>query len=104
MSYQCILTETQGRVGRITLNRPKQLNALSPTLMQELGAALLGFDADDGVGAIVITGNEKAFAAGADIGAISPEEIALSILAEITAIRRKKLRTDYSPAAEKAPA
>ena len=70
MSYQCILTETKGRVARITLNRPKQLNALSPTLMQELGAALLGFDADDGVGAIVITGNEKAFAAGADIGAM----------------------------------
>ena len=70
MSYQCILTETQGRVARITLNRPKQLNALSPTLMQELGAALLGFDADDGVGAIVITGNDKAFAAGADIGAM----------------------------------
>ena len=70
MSYQCILTETKGRVARITLNRPKQLNALSPTLMQELGAALLGFDADDGVGSIVINGNEKAFAAGADIGAM----------------------------------
>ncbi len=70
MSYEFILTETQGRVALITLNRPKQLNALNPKLMQELGAALLGFDADDGVGAILITGNEKAFAAGADIGAM----------------------------------
>ena len=71
MSYEFILTETKGRVALVTLNRPKQLNALSPKLMQELGEALLGFDADDNVGAIVITGNEKAFAAGADIGAMA---------------------------------
>ncbi len=70
MSYEFILTEVKGRVALITLNRPKQLNALAPKLMQELGAALYGFDADDGVGAIVITGNDKAFAAGADIGAM----------------------------------
>jgi enoyl-CoA hydratase len=70
MSYDYISTETRGRVALITLNRPKQLNALAPRLMQELGAALYGFDADDGVGAIVITGNDKAFAAGADIGAM----------------------------------
>jgi enoyl-CoA hydratase len=70
MSYDYITTETRGRVALITLNRPKQLNALAPKLMQELGAALYGFDADDGVGAIVITGNDKAFAAGADIGAM----------------------------------
>ena len=70
MSYEFILAETKGRVALITLNRPKQLNALAPKLMQELGAALYGFDADDGVGAILITGNEKAFAAGADIGAM----------------------------------
>lgn len=70
MSYEFILAEVKGRVALITLNRPKQLNALAPKLMQELGAALIGFDADDGVGAILITGNEKAFAAGADIGAM----------------------------------
>ena len=70
MSYEFILIEVKGRVALITLNRPKQLNALNPTLMQELGAALYAFDADDNVGAIVITGNEKAFAAGADIGAM----------------------------------
>jgi enoyl-CoA hydratase len=68
MSYECILTETRGRVALITLNRPKQMNALSPALMQELGKALYAFDADDGIGAIVVTGSDKAFAAGADIG------------------------------------
>ena len=67
MSYELILTETRGRVGLITLNRPRQLNALSPQLMQELAAALYACDADDGIGAIVITGSDKAFAAGADI-------------------------------------
>jgi len=68
MSYEFILVERRGRVGLLTLNRPKQLNALSPKLMQELGRALLELDADEDVGAMVITGNEKAFAAGADIG------------------------------------
>jgi enoyl-CoA hydratase len=70
MSYENILTEVRGRVALITLNRPKALNALAPKLMQELGTALMAFDADDAIGAIVITGNEKAFAAGADIGAM----------------------------------
>ena len=70
-----ILTELQGqgerRVGFITLNRPQQLNALNDALMDQLGAALLAWDADDSVGCIVITGSEKAFAAGADIGAMA---------------------------------
>jgi enoyl-CoA hydratase len=70
MPYEMILVETKERVGLITLNRPKQLNALSPQLMQELGKALYEFDADEGIGAIVLTGSEKAFAAGADIGAM----------------------------------
>ena len=65
---ELINVEKRGRVGLVTLNRPKQMNALNPQLMQELGAALQAFDADDGVGAMVITGSEKAFAAGADIG------------------------------------
>jgi len=68
MNYEFILTETRGRVGLVTLNRPKQMNALNPQLMQELGKALYAFDADEGVGCMVITGSEKAFAAGADIG------------------------------------
>jgi Enoyl-CoA hydratase/carnithine racemase len=70
MSDSVVLVETRGRVGLLTLNRPKALNALNDQLMDELGAALLKFDADDEIGAIVITGNEKAFAAGADIGAM----------------------------------
>jgi enoyl-CoA hydratase len=68
MSYDLILVEKRGRVGLVTLNRPKQLNALNPQLMQELAKALYEFDADEGIGAVVITGSEKAFAAGADIG------------------------------------
>ncbi|MGB6244752.1 MULTISPECIES: enoyl-CoA hydratase [Gordonia] len=65
--YQTILTETDGRVAVITLNRPKALNALNTELMGEVVEAVRGFDADPGIGAIVITGSEKAFAAGADI-------------------------------------
>jgi enoyl-CoA hydratase len=76
MSYECILTETRVRdergVGIITLNRPKQLNALNDTLMDELGAALRAFDADDAIGCIVLTGSDKAFAAGADIASMAP--------------------------------
>ncbi|OWT75722.1 MULTISPECIES: enoyl-CoA hydratase [unclassified Achromobacter] len=70
MSESLVLVETRGRVGLLTLNRPKALNALNDALMDELGAALLAFDGDDSIGAIVITGSEKAFAAGADIGAM----------------------------------
>jgi enoyl-CoA hydratase len=65
--YEMIATETQGRVAVIRLNRPKALNALCNRLMEELGHALRGFDADPGIAAIVVTGSEKAFAAGADI-------------------------------------
>ncbi|WP_175927327.1 enoyl-CoA hydratase [Burkholderia cepacia] len=68
MAYENILVETRGRVGLVMLNRPKALNALNDALMDELGDALKAFDADDGIGAIVVTGSEKAFAAGADIG------------------------------------
>jgi enoyl-CoA hydratase len=67
MAYQHLLVETRGNVGVITLNRPKALNALSSELMVELTRAVDGFEADDGIGAIVVTGSDKAFAAGADI-------------------------------------
>jgi enoyl-CoA hydratase len=70
MNYEFILAERKGRVGMVTLNRPKQMNALNAKLMQELSAALYEFDGDAGIGAIVVTGNEKAFAAGADIAAM----------------------------------
>ena len=71
MTYETILVETRGRAALVTLNRPKALNALNDQLMDELGAALLAFDADEAIGAIVLTGSDKAFAAGADIGAMS---------------------------------
>ena len=70
MPYENILIETRGRVGLITLNRPKAMNALNDALMDELGDALAAFDADENIGCIVITGSDKAFAAGADIGAM----------------------------------
>jgi enoyl-CoA hydratase len=65
--FENIIAETHGRVGLIRLNRPAVLNALCDAMMQELGDQLLAFDADPAIGAIVLTGNEKAFAAGADI-------------------------------------
>ncbi len=75
-----ILTELRGdgprRTALITLNRPKQLNALNDALMDQLGAALLRFDADATVGCIVVTGSERAFAAGADIGAMATKTFA----------------------------
>jgi enoyl-CoA hydratase len=70
MAYENLLVETLGRVALIRLNRPKQLNALNDALMNELGDALTKLDGDEGIGAIVITGGDKAFAAGADIGAM----------------------------------
>ena len=72
MTYECIEVRTEAeKVGVITLNRPKQLNALNDQLMDELGQALKTFDADEKIGCIIITGSEKAFAAGADIGAMA---------------------------------
>lgn len=66
-NYTAIITEIDGRVATITLNRPEALNALNGTLVRELIDAALGFDADPSIGAIVLTGSERAFAAGADI-------------------------------------
>lgn len=76
VAFENILVEVVGsgdrKTGLIRLNRPKQLNALSDPLMDELGRALLAFDADDGIGCIVLTGSERAFAAGADIPTMAP--------------------------------
>lgn len=71
MQYENILVETHDKVGLVRLNRPKALNALNDQLMDELGHALLAFDADEQIGCMVLTGSEKAFAAGADIGAMA---------------------------------
>jgi len=67
MSYETIVVETKGKVGLVRLNRPNALNALNAQLIRELSAAIDGFEADDAIGCIVITGSDKAFAAGADI-------------------------------------
>jgi len=71
MAYETILAETRDRVALVTLNRPQRLNALNDALADELGAALEGYDADPSISVIVITGSDKAFAAGADIGAMA---------------------------------
>jgi len=72
MAYELIDVRTEaGKVGIIQLNRPKQLNALNGDLMDEMGAALKAFDADPAIGCMIVTGSEKAFAAGADIGAMA---------------------------------
>ena len=80
MPYEMIETRTEGpdarQVGIVTLNRPKQLNALNDQLMDELGQALQAFEADDSVGCIILTGSEKAFAAGADIAAMAKFDFA----------------------------
>ena len=72
MAYETIIVETRSRVGLITLNRPQALNALNTTVMSEMVAALKVFQEDAGIGAIVVTGSEKAFAAGADIKQMQP--------------------------------
>jgi enoyl-CoA hydratase len=71
VSYENIIVETRGKVGLITLNRPKAMNALNDKLIDEISAALDGFEADPDIGCMVITGSDKAFAAGADIGAMA---------------------------------
>jgi enoyl-CoA hydratase len=74
MTYQNILVETKGRVGIIRFNRPQVLNALNKALVAELNAAVDAFDADPNIGCILVTGNEKAFAAGADIKEMADKE------------------------------
>jgi enoyl-CoA hydratase len=75
MSYELILTEKRNRVGLITLNRPQAMNALTNALLREVMDALADYDRDQGIGAMVITGNEKAFAAGADIKEMADKSI-----------------------------
>ena len=70
-TYETLLVETRGRVGLIRFNRPQRLNALNDALAKELAAVLHAFDDDPGIGCIVLTGNDRAFAAGADIGAMA---------------------------------
>ncbi|HRQ31962.1 MAG TPA: enoyl-CoA hydratase-related protein [Anaerolineales bacterium] len=95
MTYLSILVETRGRVGLVALNRPRALNALNYALMDELMRALAIFDADDAIGAIVITGSDRAFAAGADIKEMANKSATdmtqndpISIYGQIRSIRK----------------
>lgn len=82
-AFETLLVETRGSVGLITLNRPKALNALNATLIAELGRALEAFESDEAVGAVVIAGSEKAFAAGADIREMAEKSFADVYLADL---------------------
>jgi enoyl-CoA hydratase len=85
MSYENILVETRGRVGLIRLNRPQALNALNRALLRELGEAVDAFDADDNIGCMVITGSDKAFAAGADIKEMADKTFIEAFLGNLVA-------------------
>jgi enoyl-CoA hydratase len=82
MTYANVIVETHGAVGLIRLNRPQALNALSAALIEDLNAALAAFEADDAIGAIVLTGSEKAFAAGADIKEMQDKSFAEAFLGD----------------------
>ncbi len=98
MSYECITTRIEGdKVAIITLNRPKQLNALNDQLMDELGAALKAFDADPAIGCMVITGSEKAFAAGADITAMAKFSFADAFKGDFITRNWETIRTIRKP-------
>jgi enoyl-CoA hydratase len=85
MSYENILVETRGRVGLIRLNRPQALNALNRALLRELGEAVDAFDADAKIGCMVITGSDKAFAAGADIKEMADKTFIEAFLGDLAA-------------------
>ena len=85
MSTETIIVETRGKVGLITLNRPQALNALNRVLMRELAYAIDGFEADSTIGCMVVTGSEKAFAAGADIKEMADKSFTEAFLGDFTA-------------------
>jgi enoyl-CoA hydratase len=94
--YQYILTETRQRVGLVRFNRPKELNALNSTLMEELVTALEAFDRDPAIGCLVVTGSERAFAAGADIKEMA-EASAVDMLQRDNIARWDRLRQLKKP-------
>ncbi len=98
MTYECITVRTEAdKVGIIQLNRPKQLNALNDQLMDELGQALKAFDADEKIGCMVITGSEKAFAAGADITAMAKYSFADAYKGDFITRNWETIRTIRKP-------
>jgi enoyl-CoA hydratase len=92
LACQCILVEIDGAVGLIRLNRPEALNALNAQLIAELGAALDAFEADEAIGAIVLTGSEKAFAAGADIREMQSKSFVEALTGDFLAKRKPEFR------------
>lgn len=97
MAYEHILIENRGAVGLITLNRPKALNALCADLIVELGRALDDMEADDEIGAVVLTGSEKAFAAGADIKEMASKSYMDAYLADFITVGWEKITTCRKP-------
>ncbi len=97
MAYENITTETRGAVGLITLNRPKALNALNKALIAELGRALDAYEADDAIGAVVVTGSEKAFAAGADIKEMRDQSFMDAYLADFITVGWERVTTCRKP-------
>ena len=97
MAYETVLVETRGKVGIVTLNRPKALNALSAQLVRELGQALDAFEADAGIGAIVVTGSERAFAAGADIKEMATRDYMDVYLADFITSGWERITTCRKP-------
>lgn len=91
MAFEFILTEVEGPIGIVRINRPEVLNALNPRTIQEIGEALAEFDRDDSIRCLVLTGNDRAFAAGADIGQMA-EAGAIEILRDDDAARWARLR------------
>ncbi len=97
MAYDCIIVERRGPVGLITLNRPDALNALCAELIEELGRALDEFEADDEIGAVVLTGSEKAFAAGADIKEMADKDYMDVFLADFITRGWERVTTCRKP-------
>ncbi|MFM1906360.1 MAG: hypothetical protein RLZZ591_37 [Pseudomonadota bacterium] len=98
MNYELIQVRIEAdKVGIITLNRPKQLNALNDQVMDEVGAALRAFDANEAIGSVIITGNEKAFAAGADIGAMAQQSFAEAFRSDFITRNWEVIRTIRKP-------
>ena len=97
MAFEHILMETRGAVGLVTLNRPEALNALCAALIKELAAALDAFEADDAIGAIVLTGSDKAFAAGADIKEMSGRSYMDVYLSDFITVGWERVSTCRKP-------
>jgi enoyl-CoA hydratase len=97
MGYELILAEARGAVGLITLNRPKAMNALNAALMRELAEAVDAFEADPTIGALVVTGNERAFAAGADIKEMKDKSFVEAYLEDFLTSRWERVAACRKP-------